>query len=324
MIKSRFGAILCAALMAAPAIAQDAADFPSKPIEFVVQNAPGGASDIFARTLARSAEPILGQPLVVVNRAGGGGAAQMAAVKSAAPDGYTIGVNTLSHFTAMLTNLNGVFAPEDFSWIAMVQQDAHVLFVREDSPYQTFAELVEAKAAEGTPITAGGYGAVGSIANIATKLVVDAADAQMDWVGYDASTEAITGLLGGHVELAVANPGVVAEFAEAGRVRILGVLAEERSSTFPDVPTFAEQGYDADAGWQQIRGIYGPAGIPLEIRQKLADSLIEAMQSEEFQQYQEQAAITGTDLGPEAYAERVDSLINLARNGLKATGVQAQ
>lgn len=299
-----------------PAIAQD---FPTKPIEIIVQNAPGGASDIFARTLARSAEDVFGQPVIVVNRAGGGGAAQMAAVRAAAPDGYTIGVNTLSHFTAMLTNLDGVFAPDDFSWIAQVQQDAHVLFVREDSPYQTFSDLVSGQA--DASIVVGGYGAVGSIANIATRLVTDTADLTVDWVGYDSSTEAITGLLGGHVQMAVANPGPVLDFARAGRVRILGVLSEERSSAFPDVPTFLEQGIDANPGWQQIRGIYGPAGIPENISQILADGLIEAMQSEEFQRYQDETAIEGLAVGPAEYAARVEALMQDAREGLASVGI---
>lgn len=315
IIAAGFGAVLS---LTGPALAQD---FPTRPIEFVVQNAPGGASDIFARTLARSAEEVFGQPVVIVNRAGGGGAAQMAAVKAAAPDGYTIGVNTLSHFTAMLTNLNGVFAPEDFSWIAQVQQDAHVLFVHADSPYQTFGELVETTTAEGSTVTMGGYGATGSIANIATRLVTDAAGIEVNWVGYDSSTEAITGLLGGHVQMAVANPGPVLDFARAGRVRILGVLSEDRSSAFPDVPTFGEQGYDANPDWQQIRGIYGPAGIPDEIRQILADGLIEAMQSEEFQRYQDETAIEGLAYGPAEYAERVEAMMELARQGLASVGI---
>lgn len=313
------GGAIAAGLLAGAAFAQD--DWPQRPIEIVVQNAPGGASDIFARTLARSAEQTLGQPLVVVNRAGGGGAAQMAAVSSAKPDGYTIGINTLSHFTAMQTNLQGTFAPEDFSWIAMLQEDAHVLFVREDSPYQTFEDLVAGVKADGGTITAGGYGAIGSIAHIATKLVTDAADIEIDWVGYNASTEGITGLMGGHLQLAVANPGVVKEFAEANRVRILGVLADERSSTFPDVPTFAEQGYDADGAWQQIRGIYGPAGIPDDIRRKLADALIAAADTEEFKEYERQSAIEAAHLGPDEYAARVDELIELSTSGLKAAGI---
>ena len=309
----------CTSILIAVGLPAMAQDFPTKPIEIIVQNAPGGASDIFARTLARSAENVFGQPVIVVNRAGGGGAAQMAAVRAAAPDGYTIGVNTLSHFTAMLTNLDGVFAPDDFSWIAQVQQDAHVLFVREDSPYQTFSDLVSGQAE--ASIVVGGYGAVGSIANIATRLVTDTADLTVDWVGYDSSTEAITGLLGGHVQMAVANPGPVLDFARAGRVRILGVLSEERSSAFPDVPTFLEQGIDANPGWQQIRGIYGPAGIPEDISQILADGLIEAMQSEEFQRYQDETAIEGLAVGPAEYAARVEALMQDAREGLASVSI---
>ena len=315
----KFVIAACTSALIAVGLPATAQDFPTKPIEIIVQNAPGGASDIFARTLARSAEDIFGQPVIVVNRAGGGGAAQMAAVRAAAPDGYTIGVNTLSHFTAMLTNLDGVFAPDDFSWIAQVQQDAHVLFVREDSPYQTFSDLVSGQAE--ASIVVGGYGAVGSIANIATRLVTDTADLTVDWVGYDSSTEAITGLLGGHVQMAVANPGPVLDFARAGRVRILGVLSEERSSAFPDVPTFLEQGIDANPGWQQIRGIYGPAGIPENISQILADGLIEAMQSEEFQRYQDETAIEGLAVGPAEYAARVEALMQDAREGLASVSI---
>lgn len=314
-------ALWAGSLLSGPAAAEDPAKWPSRPIEIVVQNAPGGASDVFARMLARAAEPIFGQPVVVVNKAGGGGATQMAAVKAARPDGYTIGVNTLSHFTAMLTNLKGTFKPADFSWIALLQNDAHVLFVRADSPDKDFASLVARVKANGGTITTGGYGAVGSIANIATQLVSDSAGIGVNWVGYNGSPEAIAGLLGGHVELGVANPGPVMEFARSGRVRILGILATERSPVLPDVATFSELGYAADGNWQQIRGIYGPAGIPAEIQQKIADGLIRASQTPEFAKYQADVGIVGAALGPQDYAARVQVLLGLAENGLTASGL---
>ncbi len=106
--------------------AQDA-NWPTKPIELVVLNAPGGASDVFARSLAAAAQDVFSQPVVVVNKPGGGGATQMAAIRAAAPDGHTIGVSVMTHFTAMQTNLAGTFAPDDFSWIAMLQEDSYLL-----------------------------------------------------------------------------------------------------------------------------------------------------------------------------------------------------
>jgi len=93
--------------------------FPSKPITIIAHTGAGSSTDIFARELAKAAEPVFGQPVVVVNRPGGSGATQMALLREAKPDGYTLGVNTASHLTAMRTNLKGVYKWEDFSWITL-------------------------------------------------------------------------------------------------------------------------------------------------------------------------------------------------------------
>lgn len=304
-----------------PALAEGAEDWPTRPIELLVLNAPGGASDVFARELAAAAEGVFDQPIVVVNKPGGGGATQMAALRAAAPDGHTIGVSVMTHFTAMQTNLAGTFAPEDFSWIALLQEDSYLLYVSEESSYKTFADVVEAYADTDKQISIGGFGAIGSAANIASYLIFDSAGITQNWVGFDASSETVTNVLGGHVEIGVGNPNAVLEFVAAGRIRVLGILSAERSPSLPGVPTFAELGYDANPGWANIRGIFGPKDIPVEIQQKVAEGLFEAMQKPEFQAFQTAAGIKGLSAGPEETALFVDQVIEIARTGLQAVGI---
>lgn len=297
------------------------ADWPTKPIELLVLNAPGGASDVFARTLAEAAKDIFSQPIVVVNKPGGGGATQMAALTAAAPDGYTIGVSVMTHFTAMQTNLAGTFAPEDFSWIALLQEDPYLLYVSTDSPYKTFADVVDAYSGQDKQIAVGGFGPIGSAANIASHLIFESAGIQQNWVSFDASSETVTNVLGGHVEIGAGNPNAVLEFVEAGRLRVLGILSAERSASLPDVPTFGELGYDANTNWANMRGIFGPKGIPPEIQQKIAEGLFAAAQTAEFQTFQNAAGIKGLTVGPAEFDAFVDEVVEVARVGLEAVGV---
>jgi tripartite-type tricarboxylate transporter receptor subunit TctC len=300
---------------------ESAADWPSKPIEIVVLNSPGGASDIFARHLARAAEPIFGQPVVVVNKPGGSGATQMNVVKSAKPDGYTIGVNTLSHFTALKTNLAGTFSKDDFDWISLLQEDSYLLFVNADSPYKTFGDLVSAVKAEGGAVNIGGFGAIGSTSNIATELVTNAAGIETNWISYKSSSDTVVAVLGGHVTVGSGNPGPIMEFLQAGRVRVLGVLANERSPVLPDVPTFAEQGIAVGGDWSQVRGIFAPKGVPEDIQEKIADAMKIAIQDPEYLNYQTTSGIVSKFLGPVEYRAYVDRLDTLAQEGLAAAGI---
>jgi putative tricarboxylic transport membrane protein len=301
--------------------AEDAAGFPSKPIEILVQSGAGSASDIFARTLARAAEPLFGQPVMVIDRSGGSGAVQMAALKAAKPDGYTLGTNTLSHFTTMLTTLKGSFSPSDFSWISMHMQDPHVLMVRADDSSGTIQGLVEKIKASGNgEITVGGYGSMGYTASLAMQMFADAAGFKINWVGYKATPEAMTALLGGHVDLAIANPGPVRQFADAGRLRVLTILGDREIDTFPGVPTAEGAGYPFDSSWQQIRGIYGPAGIPRDIQDKLSQTFIKAAQTPEFQEYLKNIGGVSAAWDAEEYQARTKAIVSTAEAGLRSVG----
>jgi len=314
-------AVALAASVTASSARAAADDFPNKPITIVVHTGAGSSTDIFARELAHGAGKIFGKPVVVVNRAGGSGATQMALIKSADPDGYTVGVNTASHLTAMETNLKGIYKWQDFSWITLNQLDPYITVVAADSPYKTMQDLVAAGKKDGVNLKVGGFGTVGAAHNIAFNLLAEKADLPFTWVSYTGGPQAMTALLGKHIDVVNTNPGPALQFAAAGRVRILGILNESRVDSLPDTPTYAEAGYPVDATWKQIRGIFGPKDIPMDIQKKLADGFFKAMQTPAFQKYMKETAQIAGDKGPDQYPAFIQKMDAIGSVWLKKQGL---
>lgn len=308
-----------AATAAAPALAEEG--WPNGPLEVIMHTKPGGTSDIFIRTLAKSLEPAIGQDVIVINAPGGGGANQMSRIIAAKPDGLTLGVNTLTHFTGMQTNLKGTFAPENFSWIASVQEDPILFFVREDSPYQSFDEVIAAAQENPESINIGGFGPVGSMQHIGMSMLENATGAKFNWIGYPSTPDILAALLGGHVDIGVSNLGPTAEYFESGRIRGMGVLADDRLAGLPDLPTFVEQGVDVSSDWIQVRGVFGPADMPMELQQKVADAFHEAMRADTYQDYARSTGVTDSWMGPAEYSDFVSKITDVAVEQLTAAGV---
>ena len=294
---------------------------PIGPVNFVLHTKPGGGVDVFSRTLAKELEPLIGQPIVVVNAPGGGGATQMAKVRAAAPDGLTLGVNTVTHFTGMLTNLRGTFSPDDFEWIALAQIDPIIFFVSKDSKLNSMTDLVELAKKNNGEVNIGGFGPVGSMQNIGTSMLESEAGVKFNWVAFESTPDIIAAVLGGHVEVGISNLGPALSFFEADRLKGLGVLGEKRLSTLPDMKTFGEQGYNVDTNWLQVRGVFGPKGMPLELQQKVADAIHTAMATDSYQKYARSAGVEDSDYGPVEYAAFVENLTKLAEEQLAAAGL---
>jgi putative tricarboxylic transport membrane protein len=283
---------------------------------------PGGTADVFIRTLAKTLEPAIGESLVIVNAPGGGGASQMSRVRAAKPDGQTIAINTMTHFSSMLTNLKAVFALDDFDWIASAQEDEIILFVKTGSDLKNIDDLVaKARERSGT-LNVGGFGPVGSMQYLAISMLETAADIKVNWVGFEATPDITSALLGGHIDVGVSNLGAMQAFFEADRVKGLGVMGAKRLTGLPELPTFEEQGYDVDTSWVQVRGFFGPAGIPMETQQKIADAIHEAMKSEDYQTYARAAGVTDSWMGPVDYTEFVHRATSTADKQLKAAGLK--
>jgi len=319
----RFGLVVVAGLLGTQAAAQAAEAWqPEGPVNLVLHTGPGGASDIFARTLARSLEPIIGQPLVMQNAQGGAGAVQMAQIARSQPDGLTLGVNTMSHFTAMLGNLSGTFSPDDFTWIAAFQFDPHIVMASPESSLTTLDEMVaKAKDVPGGQLTIGGYGSAGSVQHLAMSMLAEEAGFAINWVGFDSTPEVLTALMGGHVDAAISNPGPALPFLESDRVVGLGVLGHDRLEAVPEVPIFAEQGYQTNPDWQQLRGLFGPGGMDPELTQQIADAFHQAQQDEEFRAFEAQSGVVSSDMGPEEYAAYVQQINDVAAATMRNVGL---
>ena len=314
------GAATLAIGLTGPAAAQETWQ-PSGPVNFVLHTKPGGGVDVFSRTLAKELEPIIGQTIVVVNTPGGGGAAQMAKVRAAAPDGLTLGVNTVTHFTGMLTNLKGTFAPGDFSWIALAQEDPIMFFVAKDSALTNLKDLVTlAKENDGT-VNIGGFGPVGSMQNIGMTMLEEQAGVKFNWVAFESTPDIIAAVLGGHVDVGVSNLGPALSFFEADRLKGLGVLGTKRLATLPDMETFGEQGFDVDPSWIQVRGVFGPKDMPLDLQQQIADAIHKAMAADSYQTYARASGVEDSDFGPEEYAAFVANLTTVATEQLTKAGL---
>lgn len=298
------------------------ADFPNKPITILVHTKPGGPTDLMCRELAKAAEPILGQTIVVENRPGGSGATQMAALKSAGGDGYTVGSITSTHVGQWNSNLKGQFGVDDFSYVARVQIDPYIIVVHADSPFNNLQELVDYAKKNPGKLKVGGYGGVGSGHNIAWSIFAETADIETTWVPYDSTGEAVKALLGKHIDVANSNPGVVSQFVETGQLRILGVMSDERLQEVPDIPTYVEQGFDVDTDWIHFRGIYAPAGVPEEVLEKLSTAFLEAMQTEEFKKYMKGSGMLYGGMDHNEFTQFIQKRNQLTEKWLQKLGVQ--
>ena len=283
------GAAALSAVGNGPGLAQE---FPARGILVIVPYSAGGGSDVSARLLARDLEPILGKPVTVGNRAGGGGWIGWGSLATSRPDGYTIGyINAPSMFAGYLDRAQGVARKESLeSFTPLINHvvDPNLWAVRPDSKYKSVKDVIdEAKRHPGTiTLNGGGHGtddhvaALGIGANNGTSF-------QM--VHFRGTPEGKTQVLAGNIDVFACNVSEVAEDIKAGQFRILGVMSAERSPFIPNGPTFREQGFDEV--WAVSRGIAAPAGLPKEVETTLIRYLEKTISSKEHKAKAEALAL---------------------------------
>jgi tripartite-type tricarboxylate transporter receptor subunit TctC len=258
-----------------------AADYPDKPITIVVPFSAGGGTDTTARTIARFLEPEIGGTVVVVNRPGASGEIGLTEVATAEPDGYTLGIINTPGIVTIPIERETRFNVDSFAFIAGVVEDPATVNVLETSEIDSIADLINEARARPGEITVGTQG-IGSAGHISLLLLEKAADVTFRPIPYDGAASARTALLSGEIEATTANLGEALTFAEGTPWRILGVMSPVRSPIAPDLPTFAETGYDVVGG--SLRGIGGPSGIPDDILDQLSTALERVVANPEFQQ----------------------------------------
>lgn len=258
------------------ASAQEA--YPSRPVRLVVPFAPGGPSDIVARVLTPRLSAALGQPVVVENRAGGGGITGLEVVARAAPDGYVFGIGSAGGLAIAPRLGRGTsYDPNrDFSPVTLGVAVPEPIVVPAALPYRTLAELIAAAKAEPGRLNFGSTGP-GSMPHLAAEQLSAAAGIQLTHISYRSGGLLATAILQGEVQLGFADLPVLLPNIRAGTLRALAVGAPQRLSWIPDVPTMAELGLPSvDASnWH---GFVAPARVPEAIMVTLHRAVAGALQ----------------------------------------------
>lgn len=274
MRKTSFALLLFAFVMmgVAPAFA---ADFPTKPIEMQVAYAAGGLADSMARAIAKSMEETLGQPVVVVNKPGAGGALGVTALKSAKPDGYTIGVVTgiTLTYTPLVEKVS--YTMEDFKYLASVGRFQEAFVAPPDKPYKNFKDLV-AYAKKNPGLT---YASMNPIAEYILTAI--AKKEGLDWraIPTKGGSEVMTAVMGKHVDFGFSG-GIHTSFVKAGEMIVLAGLGKKRLLASPDVPTLIESGYDFFFDNDNI--VFAPKGIPDDVAKKLTAAIEKAAKDPKY------------------------------------------
>ena len=256
--------------------------YPSRPVKLVVAFGPGSGNDLIARELAQQMTDILGQPVVVENRPGAGGALGTDMVAKAAPDGHTIGLGTSSQ---LVMNV-GVHkslpfdVDRDLRLIGLVGRTPMLLAGSAAGPKTLQALIAQAKAQPGT-LSYGSAG-LGSISHIVAEAFARAAGVQLLHVPYKGNGPAMADLAGGHVALVFDGLYTTAPLAQQGKVQMLAISGAQRNRVAPQLPTFAEQGL-ADYEATTWNCLFAPAKVPPEVLAMLNAALNKALASPAIQ-----------------------------------------
>lgn len=262
------------AALATPALAQDA--WPARPIRVIAPFAPGGSADTLGRLVAQELSQTLGQAVVVENRPGAGGVLGSQVVARAAPDGYTFVISGIaSHVVAPAVNASTGFDPlRDFTHVAFLGGPPTVFIISNNVPATTLAEFVAlARGGQHFAFGSPGAGTHGHLFGIA---FMNRAGFTMEHIPYRGAGAAITDIIGGSVPAGSITLGSAAGALRGGRVRALAVTTATRTSAFPELPTFTEQGYP-DLSAMTWFGLSGPAGLPAPIVERLNAEVVRAM-----------------------------------------------
>jgi tripartite-type tricarboxylate transporter receptor subunit TctC len=257
------------------AYAQDVDSYPTHPITMVLPYSPGGSGDRFARVLGQEVQKTLGQPIIIEYRAGGATNIGTDFVVRSKPDGYTLLLagTPLTVNPSLYKKLS--FSLSDLISITMVSISPYLVVTGPKLPVNTLQEFVAYAKANPKKVNYASAG-IGSGAHLAGALLNQMAGINMNHIPYKSSSQALTDLIGGQVQLNFSPLVVSTNMAEAGRLKALAVTSLQRSATLPNVPTVSEsglKGYEI-LGWY---GIMAPKGTPDPIIQKLNKAFVDAM-----------------------------------------------
>jgi len=272
---------LAALLLAALSTGEAKALYPERAVRLIVPFAPGGGTDVVARTLAQEMARDLGVSVVIENKPGAGTIIGTQAVAASAADGYTLLMGTFSHAVNSSLSANLPYDPhKDFTAVALIARSFNMVVVNPKSPFRTIADLIAAAKANPDKLSYGTFG-VGTSAHLAGELFKDMAKVNLTAVPYKGAAPAITDLIGGQIDVMFTTVASAASLVESGQLRAIAVTSAERSRAVPQLPTVSESGVPGYAA-ESWYGLFAPAGTPADIVDRLNKSAALAVQSGAF------------------------------------------
>lgn len=328
-MRSIIGRALGAALMlgasAFAARAQVPADFPNKPLKLITLTTAGGTLDILARMIADDIGKQWGQQVIVENRVGAGGNIGAEATARSAPDGYTIGMVTVSSH-GINTTLYGermrYDAVKDFAPIILAAETKNVIVVHPSLPVRTVPELIAYAKANPDKISFGSAG-TGTTQHLSGEMVKMMTGVKMQHVPYRGAAAAVPDLLSGQTQLMFVTIPDVISHIQAGTLRPIGITSKERSRSLPDVVPMAEQGWpDFDVrGWF---GVVAPAGTPKAIVDKYNATIKAMLARSDTQAKMLAMGLDSLSSTPEEFAGFIKSEVEKWAPVVKASGAKVE
>lgn len=294
------------------------ASWPARPVRLIVPFPPGGSNDVLARALAERLSPRLGQPVVIENRGGAGGAIGADAVAKSAPDGYTLMFISSSLTTNAATQPLPYNPATDFTAVAHVASAPMIVAVGADFEAQTLQDLLRIARAQPNRLRFGGAGP-GDTSFFAGELLKQAADIQMEAVSYRGIVDAQTDVAAGRIELVVTTLASARSLIDAGRMRVLAVAAEQRDPALPNVPTAREAGLDFTTGvWF---GLFGPAAMPAPVVARLNREVNEILRDASYQEFLARVGATAAPQTPDEFEAKLRSEVQRWTDIARRAGV---
>jgi tripartite-type tricarboxylate transporter receptor subunit TctC len=319
VFKRWIGGIL---LCCMPALAA-AQTYPGKPLRLIVPFAPGGANDFFARLIAQRLNTALGQPVLVENRAGAGGTIGLDVGAKSAPDGYTLVMAPASS----LTIAPSLYAKlpydsvRDFSPITNVASGPNMLVIHPSIPAQSLGDIIAIAKARPGRLTYASSGAT-SMSGLSAELFKSMAGIDIVGIPYKGTGPAIIELIGGQVDLMLADLAIALPHVRDKRLKAIAVTGSKRSALVPDVPTVSEAGV---RGYSIVnwRGLLAPATTPREIITKLNSEVVKILRAADIKETLAREGYEPIGDAPEQFGAFIKSEISRYAKLVKAAGIQA-
>ncbi|MCK1742128.1 tripartite tricarboxylate transporter substrate binding protein [Bradyrhizobium sp. 139] len=320
--RTALGLLAASPLAATPLSKALAADYPARPVKWVVGYPPGGATDILARLIGQRLSERLGQQFVIENKPGAGNNIGTESVVNAEPDGYTLQLVNPANFinASLYTNLKFNFV-RDIAPVASFQRVPNVMTVNKDVPAKNVAEFIEYVKANPGKVNMASSGN-GTSVHLSGEMFMAMTGCKMQHVPYRGAAPAITDMLGGQVQVIFDNMPSIIQHIRSGSLRAIGVTTTERSTQLPDVQAIAETVKDYEAS--ALFGMGAPKNTPKEIITKLNNEINTLMKEPDMTKRLVELGGEPRVQTPEAFGEEIKAETDKWKKVVEFAGLKVE